>query len=151
MVTYSKSAKQATPPLGSHCQRLSPAEAGDAVGGGVGMVAGVADGKTIRESPATLVGVAVIAGGTATTGDPPQPPSMNPTMSRSSSDSTRRAFCIATANPFLLGQRVTQAAARQASDHPAIWLLALCQALPDFAFRRISLREMAVNRLSAPP
>jgi hypothetical protein len=49
-----------------------------------------------------------------------------------------------------LGQGAGQAAARQTSDHPAIWLLAICQALPDFTFRRISLREMAVNRLSAP-
>jgi hypothetical protein len=97
-----------------------------------------------------MPGVAVIAGGTVTAGDPLQPPGMNPTMSRSSSDSTRRAFCIITANSFLLGQRVEQAAARQARDRPAIWLLAICQALPDFTFRRTSLREMAVNSLSAP-
>jgi hypothetical protein len=98
----------------------------------------------------TLVGVAVITGGAVTTVDPPQPPSMSSTMSRSSSDSTRRAFCIATANSFLLGQRVTQAAAWQTNDHPAIWLIAICQTLPDFTFRRMFLSEIAVKSLSTP-
>jgi hypothetical protein len=97
-----------------------------------------------------MPGVAVTTPPVATAGDPPQPPSMNPTMSRSSSDSTRRAFCIATANSFLLGQRVTRAAARQTSDYPAIWLLAICQVFPDFTFRRISLHEIAANSLPAP-
>jgi hypothetical protein len=114
------------------------------------MAAGVAGGKTIGEPLTTLVGVAGVAGGTVTADDSPQPLSMNPTMSRSSSKGIGRAFCIATANSFLLGQRVTRAAARRASGYPAIWLLAICQALPDFTFRRISLREMAVNSLSAP-
>jgi hypothetical protein len=98
----------------------------------------------------TLVGVAGGAGGTVTTRDPSQPMSMSPTMSRSSSDSTRRAFCIATANSFLMGQRVTQATARQTNHNPAIWLLAICEALADFIFRRIPLHEMAVNSLSTP-
>jgi hypothetical protein len=143
-------AKQATPPLGSHSQRLPPPGAGDAVGGGVGIVAGVADGKTLGGTVTAMPGVAVPAGGTVTTRDPSQPMSMSPTTSRSSSDSTRRAFCIARANSFLLGQGVAQAAARQTSDYPAIGVLAICQVLPDFTFRRISLREMAINRLSAP-
>jgi hypothetical protein len=114
------------------------------------MAAGVAGGKTIGEPLTTLVGVAGIADGTVTAGDPLQPTSMSPTMSRSSSDSTRRAFCIASANSFLLRQRVTQAAARQTNDYPAIWLLAICQVLPDFTFMRISLHKIAINSLSAP-
>src|SRR5512136_204895 len=57
MLTYIKSSKQASPPLGSHRHSLLAAGVGDGVGAGVAVATGVSVGKTV--GAATLSGATV--------------------------------------------------------------------------------------------